>query len=64
MMKFTRPTVVRKFANARGRKVTKDFLTQLEHHIARTLDRACTIHNGGRKIMDGEFLLTVITHKL
>jgi len=49
---FINESAIREFAKTRGRRVGRDFLDMVNGHLARKLDIACDIKNGGKKTMD------------
>jgi hypothetical protein len=60
-VKFIRPTIVRRYVNSRGKKVSRQFLNQLDVVMQRVIDRALKAHNGGRKTLDGELVEFCLT---
>lgn len=47
-----RPSQVKKFCHARGHRVSGEFLTVMDMFIARKLEAACGVHNGGKITLD------------
>ena len=49
---FINESAIRDYAKTRGRRVGRDFLDMVNDHLARKLDIACGVKNGGKKTMD------------
>lgn len=49
---FIKASQVRKHCNAKGKRVTPEFLMAVDSHIRQKLNTACGVHNGGRTTLD------------
>lgn len=49
---FLKVSAVKKRAKARSKRVSPDFLTNLDARVGELIDAACAVHNGGRKTLD------------
>lgn len=43
---------VKKLAHASGRRVSAEFLTNLNLMVKEKIQKACDVHNGGKKTLD------------
>jgi hypothetical protein len=43
---------VRRLAHEHGKRVSEEFLAQLEGWLRRKIEAACKVHNGGKKTLD------------
>ena len=51
-LKYIKPSVVRKFVKANGKRTSKEFLEALDRYLEKKLLTATSEHNGGRKTLD------------
>lgn len=52
-LKYINTAGVKKFCKQEyGKRVSKDFLAQLDYYIQNKLRTACLEHNGGKKTLD------------
>jgi hypothetical protein len=58
-MKYIVVSAVRKRLNADGRRAGSEFLEALDRHVARLLDDACAVHNGGKKTLDSSVAIWI-----
>lgn len=47
-----RPAAVKRLAKDYGRRVSAEFLQQLDAHVRRMVRNACQVHNGGKVTLD------------
>lgn len=47
---------VRAIAKANGKRVSKEFLTELDRRVNAKIEAACRVHNGGKVTLDGVVL--------
>jgi hypothetical protein len=55
-MQFIRTTYVKRYVHAKGRKISRGALLQIDMAIQKLLDRVMSIHNGGRVLIDAELI--------
>jgi len=56
MAHYLKPSAVKALARERGRRVGRDFMASLDGAIQDLLERACSIHNGGKITLDASIL--------
>jgi len=54
---------VRALAKENGKRLGAGFLNALDSHIQDIVDKACTVHNGGKKTLDATVAAYVIGSK-
>jgi hypothetical protein len=50
---YIKASKVRAFCNEKGKRVTPQFLRLVDEHLRQKLTAACSVHNGGRRTLDG-----------
>jgi hypothetical protein len=51
-LNYIKASAVRKAVKLRYRRTSKEFLMALDEQIKRTIEKACSDHNGGRVTLD------------
>lgn len=50
--RYIRGKAVRRFIHSQNKKVSSGFLVHLDDRVQMFLEKACNIHNGGKKVLD------------
>jgi len=56
------PGRVKTFLHSRGKRVSPEFLRQVNFFLEHKLEVACLVHNGGKKTLDREIAAYVGMH--
>ena len=60
MSTYLKPSLVRRLAHERNKRVSAEFVEALDRHVASLVERSCAVHNGGRKTIGAVVLSFVI----
>lgn len=63
MATYIKPTLIRRLVNDHRRRVSAEFLEALDRHVATVVEKAISVHNGGKKTLDAT-VLAYVTGKI
>ncbi len=52
-LRYIKKKSIRDYVKLKGKRLSPAFLLKLDDHVQKKLDDACSIHNGGKKTLDG-----------
>ena len=59
-LKYIKPAAIKLLAKGEGKRISTAALYMLDEKVGRLVNKACSVHNGGKKTIDE----TVMTHIL